>query len=142
MADIRHRIQIAATQEDVYRLTATAEGFRAWWAADTIRTEDAIELGFFKRATVYRLKPVETNVPLKAEWICETGDEWGGTHLMFDVKAQGSGSVLQFAHAGWRAETDYFVSCNTTWGELMFRLKASAEGKSHGPLFLADGMGY
>lgn len=142
MADIRHRIQIAATQEDVYRLTATAEGFRSWWAEDAIKTEGAIELGFFKRATVYRLRPVESHEPMKAEWACETGDEWAGTHLVFDVKGHGPGSVLEFAHTGWKAETDYFISCNTTWGELMFRLKASAEGNPHGPLFLANGMGY
>jgi hypothetical protein len=42
----------------------------------------------------------------------------------------------------WRAETDYFVACTTTWGELMFRLKATAEGKTPGPLFSATGMAY
>jgi hypothetical protein len=41
-----------------------------------------------------------------------------------------------------RAETDDFVACTTTWGELMFRLKATAEGKSPGPLFSSTGMAY
>jgi hypothetical protein len=50
--------------------------------------------------------------------------------------------VLRFTHAGWAAATDYFFSCNTTWGALMMRLKAAAEGKSPGPLFVKDGMGY
>lgn len=142
MADIRHRIQIAARPEDVYQVVASGDGFRKWWAADVTETGETVELGFFKRATVYRLKPAEMKPPLKADWICGSGDEWSGTHLIFQLEAQGAGSVLRFAHQGWRAETDYFVSCNTTWGELMFRLKASAEGASRGPLFLADGMGY
>jgi len=30
----------------------------------------------------------------------------------------------------------------TIWGELMYRLKAEAEGKARGPLFTSDGMGY
>jgi hypothetical protein len=34
------------------------------------------------------------------------------------------------------------MNCNTTWGELMYRLKAAAEGKSHSPLFLASELGY
>ncbi len=42
----------------------------------------------------------------------------------------------------WNAETDYFVNCYTTWGELMFRLKACAEGKAPGPLFLRNAMAY
>jgi hypothetical protein len=38
--------------------------------------------------------------------------------------------------------TEYFTSCNTTWGDLMFRLKSAAEGKSRGPLFLAGDLAY
>jgi hypothetical protein len=37
---------------------------------------------------------------------------------------------------------DYFTSCNTTSGELIFRLKAAAEGKPRGPLFLAADLAY
>ncbi len=39
-------------------------------------------------------------------------------------------------------ETDYFVSCTTVWGELMFRIKSTAEGKTLGPLFARSGMAY
>jgi hypothetical protein len=39
------------------------------------------------------------------------------------------------------SETDCFASRNTTWGELMFRLKA-AEGKPRGPLFGSSDMAY
>ena len=41
-----------------------------------------------------------------------------------------------------QSDADYFVACNTTWGELMLRLKAAAEGKNPGPLFSAVGMAY
>jgi hypothetical protein len=51
-------------------------------------------------------------------------------------------TVLRFKHMYWAAETDYFVSCNTTWGELMFRLKAAAEGKGIDPLFKKNGLAY
>jgi len=33
-------------------------------------------------------------------------------------------------------------SCNTTWGELMYRLKTASEGKSREPLFLAGELSY
>jgi hypothetical protein len=49
---------------------------------------------------------------------------------------------LHFTHGGWRSESAYFISCNTTWGELMYRLKAVAEGKSPGPLFRAADIAY
>lgn len=143
MADIRHMIQIAAPPAAVYPLVATADGFTRWWAADV--TEDKAErqvvLGFFNRSTVYGLQAVELDSPLRAHWRCQTGKEWSGTRLLFELTQRKDQTALRFTHASWDAETDYFTSCNTTWGELMFRLKAAAEGKNPGPLFLADGLG-
>jgi len=80
--------------------------------------------------------------PARAEWTCETGDEWKGTRIAFELENRGAGTFLRFTHGGWRSEPEYFVNCNTTWGELMYRLKAAAEGKSRGPLFLANDLAY
>jgi len=142
MPDIQHAIQIAAKPEAVHGLVSTAKGFSEWWAEDVTQSAGAVELGFFKRVTIYRLKLKIDNPPTLAEWVCESGDEWGGTHIVFRLELRGAGTVLRFTHGGWRAETEYFTSCNTTWGELMFRLKAAAEGKSRGPLFLTNDMAY
>jgi len=62
--------------------------------------------------------------------------------LLFELTEQDGKTLLRFTHANWQAETDYFVSCTTAWGELMFRIKAAAEGKHPGPLFLADSLAY
>lgn len=142
MADIQHAIQIAAKPETIYPLIATAKGFAQWWAADVTETGGAVELGFFNRATVYRLRLESDRPPVEAEWICETGAEWSGTHVKFRLEGRASGTLVRFTHGGWQSETDYFTSCNTTWGELMFRLKSAAEGKPRGPLFLASDMAY
>ena len=144
MPDIKHMIQIAAEPRVVHPLCATAQGFSRWWAAD-VKEDKAtgnVELGFFNRSTVYGLHPVQMSSPRDAHWLCQTGQEWTGTHLLFDLAEQKGQTLLRFSHAGWQAETDYFVSCNTTWGELMFRLKAAAEGKAPGPLFSASGLAY
>jgi hypothetical protein len=58
------------------------------------------------------------------------------------MEAAGAGTLVRFTNADWEAETDYFVSCTTVWGELLFRLKAAAEGKPRGPLFLKDSLAY
>jgi hypothetical protein len=123
MPDIKHSISIGAEPLLVYPLVASGQGFVRWWASDV--TEDkasgTVELGFFKRATVYGLKPIQ---------------------LVFDLAPEGKNTLLRFTHADWQAETDYFVSCTTAWGELMFRIKATAEGKTPGPLFVAAGLAY
>ena len=143
MPDIRHAIQIAAPAERVQELVATPKGLSQWWSEDVTEDKAAhtVELGFFNRATVYRLAPTRVTSQ-NAEWHCESGKEWSGTRLAFETIPKDGGTMLRFSHAGWKAETDYFTSCNTTWGGLMFRLKAAAEGKAPGPLFTRSAMAY
>jgi len=142
LPDIQHAIPIAAPTETVYPLVATGKGFAQWWAADVTESAGTVELGFFNRSTVYRLRLESARPPSEAEWICETGDEWNGTHISFRLETRDSGTLVRFTHGGWRSASDYFISCNTTWGELMYRLKAAAEGKPRGPLFLAGDLAY
>jgi hypothetical protein len=143
MPTIRHAIPIDASCDRIFPLVGSGHGFSRWWAADV--TEDVprnvVSLGFFNRTTVYNLQPVRIVAPWEAEWACLSGEEWNGTRLVFDLEEVKPGrTLLRFSHADWQAETDYFVSCTTTWGELMFRLKAAAEGKNPLPLFSAAGM--
>lgn len=142
MPDIKHMIQIDSPPRLVHPLVASGDGFSQWWATDVAqdKTNGNVELGFFNRSTVYGLHPIQIAAPRQAHWLCQSGKEWSGTQLLFDLAEQKGQTLLRFTHAGWSAETDYFVSCNTTWGELMFRLKAEAEGKKPGPLFTTEGM--
>jgi hypothetical protein len=142
MPDIHHRIPITAGRARVIDLVASGPGFGRWWA-EGVTTEAAgrVSLGFFRRATVYRLRLLERSDGFVL-WRCESGDEWHETELRFTVSSEGQGVALDFRHAGWRGETPYFTSCNTTWGELMFRLKAEAEGKTRGPPFLSGTLAY
>lgn len=144
MPDIKHAIQIDVPPNLVFPLVAIADGFKKWWAADVVEDKAGgfADLGFFNRSTVYRLRSNRVDSPLHAHWQCESGQEWSGTHLLFDLTEQNGRTQLRFTHAGWGDETDYFVSCNTTWGELMFRLKATAEGGNPGPLFSTNGLAY
>jgi hypothetical protein len=143
MSDIRHLIQIAADSKSVFPLVASADGLKKWWAEDV--SEDStglVSLAFFNRTTVYRLKAEELNANATAIWRCQSGHEWEGTRLIFELVSKGAQTQLWFTHAGWAAETEYFRSCNTTWGELMFRIKSAAEGQSGHPLFTRDGLAY
>ncbi len=140
MPDIRHSVEIDVPAKEVYPLVSSAPGFSKWWAEDvTTRPDRVLDLGFFNRATVYSLQLVRTSTPSEAEWSCLNGKEWRGTRLLFQLNESKGQTLLRFTHANWEADTDYFVSCNTTWGALMFRLKAAAEGKAPGPLFSRDG---
>ena len=70
MADIKHSIPIAAKPQTIYPLVAAGKGFTRWWAEDVTEPAGMVELGFFKRATVYRLRGKTDDAPKHAEWAC------------------------------------------------------------------------
>ena len=140
MKDIVHAILIPAPPEVIYPLVSTAAGLGRWWAEDVWETDGAVDLGFFSRQTVYRFRMQRKRPPLDIEWKCETPGEWLDTRLIFRMESASDGTLVRFVHADWSAETDYFTICNTSWGELMYRLKSAARGEPRGPLFLRDGM--
>src|SRR5262249_41602765 len=108
MANIRHSIGVAAPPGQIYPLVATAQGFSQWWAADAREREGGVDLGFFKRTTIYRLHLASARSPLHAEWRCVSGQEWSGTRLTFELTRQDSKTLVRFTHADWKDETDYF----------------------------------
>jgi len=140
MADIRLSVQIDAPAAQIYPLISSSGGFSKWWAADVTERPDGItDLGFFNRALIYSVQKSRMAAPAEAEWLCLSGNEWKGTKLAFQLTESKGQTLLRFTHANWEAETDYFVSCSTTWGALMFRIKATAEGHTPGPLFSKSG---
>ena len=143
MPDIVHSIEVPASADVLYGYVSSGDGFKAWWAEDVRDSADGVvELGFFNRSTIYRLRPARMEGNSSATWRCETGDEWKGTEIIFDLESRGAATLLRFRHAGWERASEYFISCNTTWGGLMFRLRAAAAGRTPGPLFKKNALAY
>lgn len=109
-----------------------SSGMRSWGTADAYidkRIGGEAEFGFDSRQMVFRMRIKQLDSG-KRVMIC-LGDhsEWNRTTLMWNISREQGVTVLRFDHSGWEAVTDFFASCNSTWGDLMFRLKESAEGK-------------
>jgi uncharacterized protein YndB with AHSA1/START domain len=137
MIEIRHQIPLNATPEKVYAALATEAGLRSWWTADA-EADAAVggkaEFGFGKRQVIFRMR-IDTLEPGKeVVWTCQ-GDQadWKGTTLAWRIAREGDVTVLRFTQSGWKAMNDYVAMCNSTWGELMYRLKDHVEGKNPGP---------
>jgi uncharacterized protein YndB with AHSA1/START domain len=138
MPDLRFIVPINADPDKIYAAVATQAGMRNWWTADTQMVEAVggeAEFGFDKRAFIFRMT-IEKLDPGRCVIMKCHGDnpEWNGTTLRWDIASnQDGGGTLRFVHAGWREVTDFCSSCNAMWGNLMFRLKDSLEGKGRGP---------
>ena len=137
MADLKHQVPIDSAPAKVYQAVATQHGMRHWWTADTQMHEKAggkAEFGFDKRGMVFRMD-VRTLEPGKQVILDCYGDhpEWAGTKLTFTMAPQDGKTVLQLNHSGWKEVTEFCASCNSMWGNLMYRLKAYVEGGNPGP---------
>ena len=137
MAELHHQIVIKSTPEKVYAALTTQSGLRSWWTADASVEEQAggkAAFGFAKRATVFRMTIDRLTPAKEVLWQCH-GDnpEWAGTTLTWGISRGDGTTVLRFTHSGWRAVTDLCAICNSSWGELMHRLRDYVEGKNPGP---------
>jgi Activator of Hsp90 ATPase homolog 1-like protein len=131
MADIRHRVGIAAPPEEVYEKLATTQGLASWWTQDV--SGDATvggRLGFgFGPDRNLEMEVVEPNATDHVGWRCVKGpDEWLGTTFSFDLEPGADETVLLFTHAGWREPVEFMHHCSTKWAYFILGLKASLEG--------------
>lgn len=144
MAEIQHLVNIDVPPEKVYESIVSEASLQEWWTADVEAEEHEggeARFGFYDRSVVYVMQIDKLSPGSEVQWTCTSGHEWSGTHIRFSLQKDNGGTQLRFWHSDWREETDYYWSCNTTWGELMYRLKAVAEGQRPGPLFSRTGLG-
>ena len=137
MADLRHSITIEAGPKKVYAAVATQKGMQGWWTRDTAmeaKVGGKAEFGFEKRAVVFRMR-VEALEPGRRVALSCTGDpaEWAGTTLEWTLRPSGKATTIDFCHGNWKGMTPYAAMCNSTWGELMYRMKKFVETGKPGP---------
>jgi uncharacterized protein YndB with AHSA1/START domain len=137
MIDLFHNVPINAAPEKIYAAIATEAGMQGWWTRDTVmdaRVGGKVEFGFDRRGMTFRMTITEL-APNRAVRMSCSGDhpEWANTTLEWTIEQTGEGSVLRFLHRGWRERSDFCASCNSMWGQLMFRLKGAVESGRPNP---------
>ncbi len=137
MHQLEHQIEIDAPATAVFAALATQAGLRSWWTADTVADSEVggkADFGFDRRATVFRMRIEALDPDTRVVWSC-SGEhpEWKGTRLTWSITSKGDHSEVRLTHSGWKSITDFCATCNSTWGELMYRLKDHVEGRHPGP---------
>jgi uncharacterized protein YndB with AHSA1/START domain len=131
MADIRHRVGIAAPAANVYQAVATKEGLAGWWTRD-VRGDASeggellIYYGGTEPAAVMEVTSLEPD--RHVGWRCVRGPEdWVGTNFSFRLESAPGETVLLFTHADWREPAEFLHHCSTKWGYFLLGLKAGLE---------------
>lgn len=112
MADIFHCLRMNASPDDVFRAVTEEDLLRPWWARDT-----ALDV-----------RCVEIADGTSVVWRCFDGPPgWVGTDIAFAFAAEGTETVVRFAHRNWRDTSDAFARCTTKWARVLMALKSRVE---------------
>ena len=103
-------------------------------AARLVDRRRQAEFGFDKRQMIFRTKIEKLEPGKQVVWSCHGEQpEWNGTVLTWDIARDGNATILRFTQGGWKSMSEMYAICNSSWGELMHRLRDYAEGKRPGP---------
>jgi uncharacterized protein YndB with AHSA1/START domain len=132
MADIRHRVTIAASPDQVYEAIATRDGLRRWWTP-TVDGDDRhggrLRFFFGSPEPSATMEVLDLTPNQRVAWRCVQGpDEWMNTGVDFEVKADAAKTVLMFTHAGWQEPVEFMHHCSTKWAYYLLGLKSGLEG--------------
>jgi uncharacterized protein YndB with AHSA1/START domain len=137
MADILHRVEIAAPQEQVYRDLTTKDGFARWWtrAAGDEGTGGKLDFFFGGPEPVVTFEVTEQAPSSHVAMHCIQGPpEWVGTGLNFRLSPAADGrTVVLFSHEGWREPVEFMYHCSTKWAYYLLSLKSGLEGREYTP---------
>ena len=129
MIEIKHKLLIKASIDDVYNAVTTQKGLESWWAKQTLAKPEIGFINVFTFGTTKNEMEVTALDPnQKVVWkVLQSGEEWIGTTLTFELEAQEDKTILRFNHSGWRAVTDHYAECNFAWARFMISLKSYCE---------------
>ncbi|WP_026423254.1 SRPBCC family protein [Actinokineospora inagensis] len=126
MVDIRHRIGVRATPDDVYTALTTVDGLSRWWTEDT--TDDGGVLKFRFIPGGFDMVVLETRPAELVRWEVVAGpDEWVGTTVTFALNEEDGYTIVLFGHEGWREAGEFMSHCTTKWGTFLLSLKNLVE---------------
>jgi hypothetical protein len=71
----------------------------------------------------------ELKGPVRVSWttISSFRPEWNGTTITFDLRAEGSDTVLSFAHRGFKQADEGYAVTTTGWGYYLVSLQQYLE---------------
>lgn len=130
MADIIHRIGIAASADDVYNALTTNEGLARWWTTDTAGAGNVgsiIKFRFGGEGPDFEVVELQKNSIVRWRHAGEMPKAWMGTEVSFQLTPGDNQTYVLFSHAYWKEASEFMGHCSTKWGVFMLSLKEALE---------------
>lgn len=136
MANIIHRVGIAASGSEVYNALTTDEGLSKWWTTDTSgagAVGSIIEFRFDGGGPDFEVLELQTDSLIRWKHSGEIPGPWIGTEVSFQLKSAGSQTYVLFEHSNWKEPSDFMAHCSTKWAVFLLSLKEAIETGTGAP---------
>jgi uncharacterized protein YndB with AHSA1/START domain len=135
MAEILHKITIAAPPAAVYAALTEELGLARWWT-EKVQAEPKIGAVCrfrFDADTGPDMEVAGLDRAKRVHWRCvkhgpDPKHEWVGTELFFELEPEGANTVLRFSHRRWPEGSDFMRYCSMKWATYLLGLKGLLEG--------------
>ena len=133
MPDILHRLTIHAPPERVFEALTTAEGIRNWWTRDAdldAHIGGAGEFRFYGGSGMTSVRVDALDAPHSVGWTTLSANApggWDGTTITFELTADGTDTVLSFAHRGFAEANEGYALVTTGWAYYLVSLQHYVE---------------
>ena len=130
MFEIRHRVGISGSAEEVYQLLTTDEGLARWWTTDTHGAGEpgsVIAFRFGDAGPDFEVVELVANRKVVWRHRGEMPPAWMGSEISFELEPGEKQTFVNFRHYNWAETSSFLAHCSTKWGVFMLSLKSSIE---------------
>lgn len=136
MAEILHDLIIKAPTAKVYQALSEQKGLANWWtrhAEVEPRTNSIAQFSFDHGRIRLRMKILRLIMNKAVVWHCLGGQpEWDDTQVYFELEPTREGTLLHFAHRGWKRPTGLLAKSSFDWARYLLSLRSYLEkGKGY-----------
>lgn len=127
MADILHQFVIRATPAQIYHALTDRKGITQWWTRHaTIEpmTNSIAQFTFEHGNLQVNMKVIKLITNRSVVWHCMSGfPEWEDTQISFDLEVKKEGTIVHFAHRGWKRTAGGYPKYNFEWAKYLVSLR-------------------
>jgi uncharacterized protein YndB with AHSA1/START domain len=130
MAEIKHRVGISGSAQEIYQLLTTDAGLSKWWTTDTHGAGGPGSVIAFRfGAGGPDFEVLELVPDRKVVWrhSGEMPAAWMGSEISFLLEETEKQTVVNFRHYNWQHSDDFLAHCSTKWGIFMMSIKSCIE---------------
>jgi uncharacterized protein YndB with AHSA1/START domain len=130
MVEIRHRVGISGSAQEIYTLLTTDDGLSKWWTTDTHGAGEPGSIIAFRFGEGGPDFEVLELVPYsKVVWrhSGEMPPAWKGSEISFQLEETARQTFVNFRHYNWQQSDDFLAHCSTKWGMFMMSMKSCIE---------------